>query len=72
MSPAAFSRAVCSRWCASPASRCVRSALTSLTWLISDVDYTPAPLVPATDPETGTPLDLTYATLRSVSPIHVE
>ncbi len=40
--------------------------------LISDVDYTPAPLVPAIDPETGTPLDLTYAMLRSVSPIHVE
>ncbi len=40
--------------------------------LISDVDYAPVPLVPAVDPATGTPLDLTYATLRSVSPIHVE
>ncbi|MCV7254987.1 SpoIIE family protein phosphatase [Mycobacterium hackensackense] len=40
--------------------------------LISDVDYTPAPLVPAIDPDSGTPLDLTHATLRSVSPIHIE
>lgn len=40
--------------------------------LISDVDYTPAPLVPAMDPTSGTPLDLTHATLRSVSPIHIE
>ncbi len=40
--------------------------------LISDVDYTPVPVVPAADPLTGLPLDLTYATLRSVSPIHCE
>ncbi|WP_245835975.1 SpoIIE family protein phosphatase [Mycobacterium rhizamassiliense] len=49
-------------------------ALYEKNWirLISDVDYTPAPLVPSVDPESGTPLDLTYATLRSVSPIHCE
>jgi two-component system, chemotaxis family, sensor kinase Cph1 len=49
-------------------------ALYEKNWirLISDVDYTPAPLVPAVDPAVGTPLDLTYATLRSVSPIHLE
>ena len=49
-------------------------ALYEKNWirLISDVDYTPAPLVPAVDPAVGTPLDLTYATLRSVSPIHIE
>ncbi len=49
-------------------------ALYEKNWirLISDVDYTPAPLVPDIDPEVGTPLDLTYATLRSVSPIHIE
>jgi serine phosphatase RsbU (regulator of sigma subunit) len=43
-------------------------ALYEKNWirLISDVDYTPVPLVPAE------PLDLTYATLRSVSPIHIE
>jgi light-regulated signal transduction histidine kinase (bacteriophytochrome) len=49
-------------------------ALYEKNWirLISDVNYTPTPLVPAVDPETGAPRDLTYATLRSVSPIHVE
>lgn len=49
-------------------------ALYEKNWLrlISDVNYTPAPLVPAVDPERGAPLDLTYSTLRSVSPIHVE
>ena len=49
-------------------------ALYEKNWirLISDVDYTPAPLIPGTDAVTGNPLDLTYATLRSVSPIHIE
>jgi two-component system, chemotaxis family, sensor kinase Cph1 len=49
-------------------------ALYEKNWLrlISDIDYTPAPLVPTIDPARGTPLDLTHATLRSVSPIHVE
>jgi light-regulated signal transduction histidine kinase (bacteriophytochrome) len=49
-------------------------ALYEKSWLrlISDVDYTPAPLVRAIDPASCTPLDLTHATLRSVSPIHVE
>lgn len=49
-------------------------ALYEVNWLrlISDVDYTPSPLVPAVDPAIGAPQDLTYATLRSVSPIHVE
>ena len=40
--------------------------------LISDVGYTPAPLEPVDLPATGRPLDLTYSTLRSVSPIHCE
>jgi light-regulated signal transduction histidine kinase (bacteriophytochrome) len=49
-------------------------ALYEKNWirLISDVDYAPAPLVPSIDPVSSTPLDLTYATLRSVSPIHIE
>lgn len=49
-------------------------AMYEKSWLrlISDVDYTPAPLIPALDPVTGGPLDLTHATLRSVSPIHIE
>lgn len=40
--------------------------------LISDVDYVPVPVLPAADPLSGRPLDLTFATLRSVSPIHCE
>lgn len=46
-------------------------ALYEKNWirLISDVDYVPSPIVPAFDPA---PLDLTHATLRSVSPIHLE
>ncbi|MDX1874063.1 SpoIIE family protein phosphatase [Mycolicibacterium sp. 120266] len=49
-------------------------AMYEKSWLrlISDVSYTPAPLVPALDPDSGTPVDLTHATLRSVSPIHIE
>jgi light-regulated signal transduction histidine kinase (bacteriophytochrome) len=49
-------------------------ALYEKSWirLISDVDYTPVPVVPTAEPLSGRPLDLTYATLRSVSPIHCE
>ncbi len=49
-------------------------ALYEKNWirLISDVDYTPAPLRPTAHPANGQPLDLTYSTLRSVSPIHLE
>ncbi|WP_448613721.1 SpoIIE family protein phosphatase [Modestobacter sp. URMC 112] len=49
-------------------------ALYEKNWirLISDVGYTPAPLEPVDLPATGRPLDLTYSTLRSVSPIHCE
>ncbi|WP_152191904.1 SpoIIE family protein phosphatase [Georgenia satyanarayanai] len=49
-------------------------ALYELNWirLISDIGYTPSPLVPPLNPVTAAPLDLTYATLRSVSPIHIE
>ena len=41
-------------------------------WLriIPDARYVPSPLVPALRPETGKPLDLSFAALRSVSPIH--
>jgi two-component system, chemotaxis family, sensor kinase Cph1 len=34
--------------------------------------YTPVALTPALRPDTGNPLDLTFALLRSVSPIHLE
>jgi len=40
--------------------------------LIVDVAYRPRPIVPTLDPETGAPLDLSHAVLRSVSPIHIE
>ncbi len=40
--------------------------------LIADVGYTPSPLVPACSPATGAPIDLSFATLRSVSPVHLE
>lgn len=43
-------------------------------WLriIPNADYTPVPLVPKLRPDTGEPLDLSFATLRSVSPIHCQ
>ena len=40
--------------------------------LIPEVDYDPAPLVPALNPATGRPLDMSFATLRDISPIHRE
>lgn len=40
--------------------------------LIADVNYRPVPILPAVNPVTGGPLDLTFAGLRSVSPIHIE
>lgn len=46
--------------------------LTSWLRLITEVDYTPAPMLPALNPRTGMALDMSYATLRDVSPIHRE
>jgi two-component system, chemotaxis family, sensor kinase Cph1 len=48
--------------------------LYALNWLrlIPTVEYSPSPIVPAVNPRTGGPLDLSYSVLRSVSPIHVE
>lgn len=40
--------------------------------VIADAGYTPAPLVPPVHPRTGRPTDLTYASLRSVSPLHTQ
>lgn len=40
--------------------------------LIADIGYVPVPLEPVLDPASGEPLDLSFSTLRSVSPIHVE
>lgn len=59
-----------------PASDIPRQArrLYTVNWLriIPDTDYRPVPLVPALRPDTGEPLDLSFAVLRSVSPIHLE
>ncbi|MDF7814927.1 ATP-binding protein [Hymenobacter sp. YC55] len=43
-------------------------------WLrfIPDASYVPAPLVPVNNPATNRPPDMTYAVLRSVSPIHLQ
>ncbi|PYB88068.1 histidine kinase [Pseudomonas koreensis] len=43
-------------------------------WLriIPNADYQPVPLVPKLRPDTQTQLDLSFATLRSVSPIHCQ
>ncbi len=40
--------------------------------MIGDVAYQAVPLQPALHPDTQQPLDLSYSSLRSVSPIHVE
>lgn len=40
--------------------------------VIEDANYVPARLVPALNPKTGQALDLSYATLRSVSPVHLQ
>ena len=39
--------------------------------LIPDSGYAPVPLLPALNPRTGRPLDLSFSVLRSVSPVHV-
>ncbi len=47
-------------------------ALYRTNWIrmIPDARYSPAPLVPAVDPATGLPLDLSQAVTRSVSSVH--
>jgi len=40
--------------------------------LVADVDAKPARIIPPLSPVTGRPPDLTYASLRSFSPIHLE
>ncbi|WP_419814200.1 HWE histidine kinase domain-containing protein [Glacieibacterium sp.] len=46
--------------------------LTSWLRMITEVDYTPAPLIPPLNPLTGEPLDMSHAMLRDVSPVHRE
>lgn len=40
--------------------------------VIEDANYQPSALVPADNPRTGQPLDLSFAALRSVSPVHLQ
>jgi light-regulated signal transduction histidine kinase (bacteriophytochrome) len=40
--------------------------------MIADVEAEPAPLVPGENPRTGRPLDLSFAALRGVSPVHIQ
>lgn len=40
--------------------------------LIHDANYVPAPIVPPLNPVTGKPNDLSFAALRSVSPVHLQ
>ncbi|MDH0647401.1 GAF domain-containing protein [Pseudomonas sp. GD03858] len=40
--------------------------------LIEDADYQPSPLCPPLNPLTGKPLDMSFAALRSVSPVHLQ
>ncbi len=49
-------------------------ALYLKSWLrlITQVDYDPAQLTPTLNPRTGKPLDMSFAILRDVSPIHRE
>ncbi len=48
--------------------------LYTLNWLrlIPRAQYEPVPLIPAQNPLTAAPLDLSHAVLRSVSPLHME
>ncbi|MEH6415090.1 ATP-binding protein [Pseudomonas sp. CGJS7] len=40
--------------------------------VIEDANYQPSPLLPATNPRTGKALDMSFAVLRSVSPVHLQ
>jgi two-component system, chemotaxis family, sensor kinase Cph1 len=40
--------------------------------IIPNIDYRPVPIAPDLNPLTGQPIDLSFAVLRSVSPIHLE
>ncbi|MFN8489372.1 MAG: GAF domain-containing protein [Caldilineaceae bacterium] len=48
--------------------------LYALNWLrlIADVHYQPVDILPANNPLTNAPLDLSFSVLRSVSPIHLQ
>ncbi len=39
---------------------------------IADINYAPVPVLPALNPHTNRPLDMSMSALRSVSPVHVQ
>lgn len=43
----------------------------NLVRVLTDIDATPVPLLPTTHPVTGRHLDMSFAVLRSMSPIHI-
>ncbi len=45
---------------------------TNLIRVIQNAHYEPSPIVPAVNPRSGEPLDLSFASLRSVSPVHLQ
>jgi len=45
---------------------------TSRIRVIEDASYQPSPLLPALNPRTGKALDMSFAALRSVSPVHLQ
>ncbi|HSX70307.1 MAG TPA: ATP-binding protein [Pseudomonas sp.] len=44
----------------------------NLIRVIPDANYQPSPLTPQLNPVSGAPLDLSFASLRSVSPVHLQ
>src|SRR5919199_552819 len=44
----------------------------NLLRLIVDMNYHPVAIIPANNPITGSPIDLSFSLLRSVSPMHIE
>ncbi|PKR25978.1 ATP-binding protein [Stutzerimonas stutzeri] len=44
----------------------------NLIRVIQDANYQPSLLIPALNPGSGAPLDLSFAALRSVSPVHLQ
>ena len=44
----------------------------NLVRILSDTEASTVPLVPAINPLTGRPLDLTFSVLRAISPIHIQ
>jgi light-regulated signal transduction histidine kinase (bacteriophytochrome) len=40
--------------------------------LVQDANHTPSPLVPAVNPHSGQPADLSFAALRGVAPVHLQ